>query len=110
MSNKMSTKTLAAISALSFSGGIGLAIYTAHREGYLYFIKTAHIASLFILLVSYTLSWFAMTWMTNPQKLEIRPKQWVAFGFTILLAVFWWGRYVFTVADTAETTPVNGTN
>lgn len=106
----MSTRVMISLSVLLFGSGIGLGIYTARKEGQLDFIKTAHIASLFILLLSYILSWFAMTWMTNPDKLEVRPKQWVAFGFTILMAVFWWGRYVFTVADTAETNPVNGTN
>lgn len=104
----MSTYVLIALSILLFSSGIGLGIYIATKEGQLDFIKRAHVISLFILLLSYTLSWFAMTWMTNPDKLEIRPKQWIAFGFTILLAIFWWGRYMFTVADTAETNPANG--
>ncbi len=108
MSNKMSSIPLIVLSLLLFGSGIGLGIYVAHSEGQLSFIRTAHIISLFILVVSYTLSWIAMTWMTNPDKFEVRPKQWIAFGFTLLMALFWWGRYVFTVADTAETSP-NGT-
>lgn len=105
----MSTVPLVVLSVSLFGSGIGLAIYVAHTQGQLNFIKSAHIISLFILIVSYILSWLAMTWMTNPDKFEIRPKQWIAFGFTLLMAMFWWGRYVFTVADTAETNP-NGTN
>ena len=106
----MSTPILISLSILLFGSGMGLAVYIAHKEGQLDFIKTAHIISLFILLISYILSWLAMTWMTNPDKFEVRPKQWMAFGFTVLMAIFWWGRYVFTVADTAETNPINGTN
>ena len=40
-----------------------------------------------------------MTWMASPNKFNVRPKQWIAFGFTLLMAFFWWGRYVFTIAD-----------
>jgi len=43
--------------------------------------------------------------MASPEKFQIRPKQWIAFSFTLLMAIFWWGRYVFTIADTAETAP-----
>lgn len=106
----MPSKVLIPTSIVLFTSGIGLGIYAAYSDGHLYFIKLAHILSLLILIISYTLSWLSMTWMTNPDKFEVRPKQWVAFGFTLLMAVFWWGRYVFTIADTAETKPVNGTN
>lgn len=96
---------LIGLSAALFISGIGLGIYIAESEGQLHFLKAAHYISLVIFLIAYILSWIAMTWMTNPDKFEVRPKQWVAFCFTLLMAIFWWGRYVFTIADTAETKP-----
>jgi len=85
--------------------GFGIGIYVAEKEGQLAFLKNAHYVSLFILIVAYIATWIAMTWMANPEKFMVRPKQWIAFVFTLLMAVFWWGRYVFTIADTAETKP-----
>ena len=96
---------LLGLSAAMLVGGIAIGIYVADQEGQLNFLKTAHYASLFILIVAYIASWIAMTWMANPEKFEVRPKQWIAFVFTLLMAIFWWGRYVFTIADTAETAP-----
>jgi hypothetical protein len=96
---------LIGLSAALVVSGIGVGVYVADKEGQLNFLKTAHYISLFILLVSYILSWVAMTWMASPEKFQIRPKQWIAFSFTLLMAIFWWGRYVFTIADTAETAP-----
>jgi hypothetical protein len=96
---------LIGLSAALVVSGIGLGVYVADKEGQLNFLKTAHYASLFILILAYILSWIAMTWMANPEKFEVRPKQWIAFGFTLLMAIFWWGRYIFTIADTAETAP-----
>jgi len=96
---------LIGLSAALVVSGIGVGVYIADKEGQLNFLKTAHYISLFILLVSYILSWVAMTWMASPEKFQIRPKQWIAFSFTLLMAIFWWGRYVFTIADTAETAP-----
>lgn len=96
---------LIGLSAALIVSGFGLGIYIADSEGQLTFLRTAHYISLLFLLVSYILSWLAMSWMANPEKLDIRPKQWIAFGFTLLMAIFWWGRYVFTIADTAETAP-----
>jgi hypothetical protein len=102
----MNTTVLTIISIVLIFAGLSVATYTANREGQLSFLKTAHYVSLFILIAAYILSWIAMTWMANPNKFEIRPKQWIAFAFTLLMAVFWWGRYIFTVADTAETEPL----
>ena len=96
---------LIGLSAALVVSGIGVGVYIADKEGQLNFLKTAHYISLFILIVSYILSWVAMTWMASPEKFQIRPKQWIAFSFTLLMAIFWWGRYVFTIADTAETAP-----
>lgn len=96
---------LVSTSTVLVTSGFGLAAYVANQEGLIGFIGTSHILSLVIMLISYVLSWVAMTWMANPDKFEVRPKQWIAFIFTILMAVFWWGRYVFTIADTAETAP-----
>ena len=96
---------LIGLSAALVVSGIGVGVYIADKEGQLNFLKTAHYISLFILIVSYILSWVAMTWMASPEKFQIRPKQWIAFSFTLLIAIFWWGRYVFTIADTAETAP-----
>ena len=96
---------LVGTSTVLVTSGFGLAVYVASQEGLLGFIGTPHILSLIIMLVSYILSWVAMTWMANPDKFEVSSKQWIAFVFTILMAVFWWGRYVFTIADTAETAP-----
>lgn len=96
---------LVGLACAMFAGGIGLGIYIADSEGQLSFLKPAHYISLILLIIAYILSWAAMTWMSSPDKFQIRPKQWIAFGFTLLMAVFWWGRYVFTVADTAETAP-----
>ena len=101
----MSNTILILLSIGLVISGLGVATYVANREGQLNFLSTAHYVSLFILIAAYILSWVAMTWMTNPKKFEVRPKQWIAFGFTLLMAIFWWGRYIFTVADTAETEP-----
>lgn len=96
---------LIGLSAALMVAGIGVGVYVADKEGQLSFLKTAHYISLMILIVAYILSWLAMTWMANPNKFQVRPKQWIAFSFTLLMAIFWWGRYVFTIADTAETVP-----
>lgn len=96
---------LIGLSAGLIVSGIGVGVYVADKEGQLSFLKTAHYVSLIILILSYILSWIAMSWMANPEKFYIRPKQWIAFAFTLLMAIFWWGRYVFTIADTAETAP-----
>ena len=96
---------LIGLSAALIVAGIGVGIYVADKEGQLKFLKSAHYISLAIIIFAYIASWFAMTWMTNPEKFEVRPKQWIAFAFTLLMAIFWWGRYVFTIADTAETAP-----
>ena len=96
---------LIGLSAALIVAGIGVGIYVADKEGQLKFLKSAHYISLAIIIFAYIASWFAMTWMTNPEKFEVRPKQWIAFAFTLLMAIFWWGRYVFTIADTAETSP-----
>jgi hypothetical protein len=96
---------LIGLSAALLVAGVGVGVYVADKEGQLNFLKTAHYVSLLILVVAYILSWVAMTWMANPNKFEVRPKQWIAFAFTLLMALFWWGRYIFTIADTAETSP-----
>ena len=96
---------LVSASTVLVTSGFGLATYVASQEGLIGFIGTPHILSLLIMLVSYVLSWVAMVWMANPEKFDVRPKQWIAFVFTLLMAIFWWGRYVFTIADTAETAP-----
>lgn len=85
--------------------GLGVGFYGARNEGLLDFIKPAHYISLLILLVSSVLAWFAMTWMSNPSKLEVKPKQWIAFVFSLFMSLFFWARYMFTIADTAETAP-----
>ena len=96
---------LIGLSAALVVSGLGVGVYVADKEGQLSFLKTSHYISLFILIVAYILSWIAMTWMANPDKFVVRPKQWIAFSFTLLMAIFWWGRYVFTIADTAATSP-----
>ena len=96
---------LIGLAVVLFASGIGLGVYIASSAGQLNFLQPAHYVSLILLVIAYIISWVAMTWMSNPDKFEIRPKQWIAFGFTLLMALFWWGRYVFTIADTAETTP-----
>ena len=101
----MSSTLLILLSIGLIGGGMAVGTYVANKEGQLDFLRTAHYISLFILIAAYILSWVAMTWMTSPEKFEVRPKQWIAFGFTLLMAIFWWGRYIFTVADTAETEP-----
>lgn len=101
----MSSTLLILLSIGLIGGGMAIGTYVANKEGQLDFLRTAHYISLFILIAAYILSWIAMTWMSSPKKFEVRPKQWIAFGFTLLMAIFWWGRYVFTVADTAETEP-----
>jgi len=101
----MDTTLLIIFSILLIGAGMGVGTYAAQKEGQLSFLRTSHYISLFILIFAYILSWIAMTWMSSPKKFEVRPKQWIAFGFTLLMAVFWWARYVFTVADTAETEP-----
>jgi hypothetical protein len=85
--------------------GLGLGGYVANQEGHLKFLRTAHYVSLLMVVTGSIITWIAMTWMSQPDKFEVRPKQWIAFVFTLLMAVFWWGRYVFIVADTAETDP-----
>ena len=96
---------LISLSAILMLAGFGLGIYIAEKEGELGFLEFAHWVSLVILLFSFTLSWVAMVWMTNPKKFKVESKQWVALAFTIIMAVFWWARYAFTVADTAKTAP-----
>lgn len=83
--------------------GLSLGVYAAKLYGQLAFLTYAHYVSLFLLLMAYILSWVAMTWMASPNKFNVRPKQWIAFGFTLLMAFFWWGRYVFTISDIGST-------
>ena len=96
---------LIGLAAALFISGLGLGVYIAESEGQLNFLTSIHYICLGLFLIAYILTWVGMTWMSSPKKFEVRPKQWVAFGFTILMAVFWWGRYVFTIADTADTAP-----
>ena len=103
----MDSVLLTSFAILLIISGIGVGTYVANREGQLDFIKLSHYISLLLFIIAYILSWIAMTWMSNPNKFQVTPKQWIAFGFTILMAVFWWARYVFTIADTAETQPTN---
>ena len=104
----MKILSLAILAIVLMAAGIGVGIYAAYLKGQLEFLSYAHYVSLLLLLLAYILSWFAMTWMTHPEKFEVREKQWIAFGFTILMAIFWWGRYVFTIADSTERATING--
>ena len=96
---------LAGLSFFLILAGFGVGIYIAHQEGQLKFLRTAHYITLMLFLAAYIITWVGMTWISSPDKFEVRPKQWIAFIFTIFMAVFWWARYVFTIADTAETKP-----
>jgi hypothetical protein len=98
----MVRKVLLATSVTFFCTGIALGVKLAALEGHLDFLRPAHYISLFILIASYILSWVAMTWMASPDKFSVSSKQWIAFMFTILMAIFWFGRYLFTIADAAE--------
>jgi hypothetical protein len=96
---------LIGLSLILVISGFGVGVYIAEQEGQLTFLKTAHYVTLLIFLTAYILTWIGMTWLSNPDKFEVRPKQWIAFIFTLFMAFFWWARYVFTIADTAETSP-----
>ena len=96
---------LVSLAIILMLSGFVLAIYIANSNGQLSFLEYAHWISLCILLISFSLSWVAMVWMTNPKEFKVESKQWIALGFTVLMAVFWWARYAFTVADTAKTAP-----
>ena len=82
--------------------GFGLIIWMGVRNDYLAFLKLAHWVSLFLLVLAGIFTWVAMVWMIHPSKFRVESKQWVSLGFSILIAILWWGRYAYTVADTAE--------
>ena len=98
---------LIGLAAALFISGLGLGVYIADSEDQLTFLTTRHYVTLILFLIAYIITWIGMTWLATPpdHNFEVKPKQWIAFGFTILMAIFWWGRYVFTIADTSLTGP-----
>ena len=48
-----------------------------------------------------------MVWMIHPSKFKVNNRQWVALGFSIFISILWWGRYAYTVAETAEEADTN---
>lgn len=83
--------------------GIGLVIWLGTRNGFLSFLGTAHWVSLFLLVIAGIFTWIAMVWMIHPSKFRVNQRQWVSLGFSIFIAILWWARYAYTVAETAET-------
>ncbi len=82
--------------------GFALIIWMGARNNYLAFLGLAHWVSLALLVIAGILTWISMVWMIHPSKFRVESKQWVSLGFSILIAILWWGRYAYTVADAAE--------
>lgn len=82
--------------------GIGLVIWLGTRNGFLSFLGTAHWVSLVLLVIAGICTWIAMVWMIHPSKFRVNQRQWVSLGFSIFIAILWWARYAYTVAETAE--------
>ena len=95
----MDTNLLIFLSFIFFAISIYLAILAAKNEKMLAFLTSAHYISLIIILIGSILTWVALTWMTNPDKFIVTPKQKISLVFSILLGLFFWGRFVFVVSD-----------
>lgn len=89
------------ISILALLGGLGGFIYLGYKNNYISFIKLPHWISLLLLILAGILTWVAMVWMVNP-NFSVSKKQWISLGFSIGISFLWWGRYAYTVSDTAD--------
>ena len=99
----MVTNILIFLSVLFFIVSVILAILAARREGMLTFLTTAHYVSLIIIILGSVTTWIALTWMTSPKKFNVKPRQKLALVFSILLGIFFWGRFIFTIQEDSET-------
>ena len=82
--------------------GFAFIIWMGAKNSYLSFLGTAHWVSLVLLILAGVFTWVAMVWMIHPSKFRVESKQWVSLGFSIFISILWWGRYAYTVADTAK--------
>ena len=98
----MGTYILIFLSIIFFILSICLAIFAANREKMLDFLSTAHYVSLLIILLGSVLTWVALTWMSDPEEFNVKPRQRIALVFSLLLGIFFWGRFVFTIEDDVE--------
>jgi hypothetical protein len=87
--------------------GTILVIWLGTRNGYLSFLGYAHWVSLVLLILAGIFTWISMVWMIHPSKFKVNNRQWVALGFSIFISILWWGRYAYTVAETAEEADTN---
>lgn len=99
----MDTNVLIVLAIIFFILSIIFSIMAAKQEKMLDFLSTAHYVSLIIILIGSIATWVALTWMSDPEEFNVKPKQKIALVFSILLGLFFWGRFVFTVADNTET-------
>lgn len=79
--------------------GILAAIVVAYKNNYMNFITRAHIWSLLLLLVAGGLTWMSMVWITHPTRFRVTKKQWVSLVMSLLIAVLWFMRYAYVIAD-----------
>ncbi len=82
--------------------GFGLVIWWAKRASYFKFLRPAHYYALALFLVAGILTWVGLIFPVNPDKFEVSGKQWIALAFSILISIFWWGRYVFSISPNTE--------
>ena len=98
----MGTNILIFLSIIFFILAIIFSIIAANREKMLDFLVTAHYISLGIILIGSILTWIALTWMSDPSEFNVKPRQKIALVFSLLLGIFFWGRFVFTIEDDVE--------
>ena len=98
----MGTNILIFLSIIFFVLAICLSVIAAKREKMLEFLTTAHYVSLGIILLGSVLTWVALTWMSDPEEFNVKPRQRIALVFSLLLGLFFWGRFVFTIEDDVE--------
>ena len=91
------------VTSIAFlSIGTGLIIYWARKGGYLNFLRNNHYYALIFFVLAGVLTWLGLIFPVNPDKFEVTDKQWVAFGFSIVISFLWWGRYIYSISPNTE--------
>ena len=88
------------ISCILIVVGISLIIRLGYKNGMLDFLGPNQWWALFLILVAGITTWLGMTLVVSTgDKLKITNKQWVALGFSLVISILWWARYVYIVSD-----------
>ena len=95
---KMDALKLIYISVVVTLLGIGAGIYLAYTNGYINFIERIDLLSLGMMIIASILIWAGMIFMVNGSFQKPDSRQWVAFVATVLIAILWWMRFLYSLS------------